>query len=379
MENVVPGAVKHLRVIETPEKRTYTQPAWLGQGQQAPGVNWHSFEIKRVLGTVPVERDGSVNFEVPPGRFVYFQLLDEDRKMIQSMRSGVMIHPGETYGCIGCHENRLSAPMNLNRMPLALRKEPRKLNAEDSIPPVFNYASVVQPVFDKHCVQCHDFGKEAGERLVLAGDRNPFFNASYIDLHVKKQIHCIGGGPASIQQAYSWGSHASNLIKVLENGHQDIALSDEEWEAIYTWIDLNGVYYPHYESAYPDQPAGRSPLTFEELNRLGLLTGVDFRQLSGHQRELGPQISFERPTLSPCLVKIQMDGAGYLEALDIIRRGQVRLTRLPRAEMEGFVPCEAHRVQLAKYRERLKVEEENNQAVAAGYKLFDPSNKPDKK
>jgi hypothetical protein len=66
-----------------------------------------------------------------------------------------------------------------------------------------------------------------------------------------------------------------------------------------------------------------------------------------------------------------MDGAGYLEALDIIKKGQERLTRLPRAEMEGFVPCEAHRIQIAKYMERLKVEQENNRAVAAGHKRFD--------
>ena len=38
----------------------------------------HPESVKRILGTVPVEKDGSVNFKVPPGRSLYFQLLDED-------------------------------------------------------------------------------------------------------------------------------------------------------------------------------------------------------------------------------------------------------------------------------------------------------------
>ncbi len=54
----------------------------------------------------------------------------------------------------------------------------------------------VQLIFDKHCISCHDFEKEAGSHLILSGDRNPYFNASYVDLYVKKQIQCIGGGPA---------------------------------------------------------------------------------------------------------------------------------------------------------------------------------------
>ena len=67
---------------------------------------WDDFNNKRVLGTVPVEEDGSAYFEVPADRFVYFQLLDENRMMVQSMRSGTIVRPGETIGCVGCHDNR---------------------------------------------------------------------------------------------------------------------------------------------------------------------------------------------------------------------------------------------------------------------------------
>ncbi len=371
MDNIEPGSIKYLRVVESPEKRTYTQPAWNGQGQQAPGINWHNFENKRVLGTIPVEDDGSVYFEVQSGKYLYFQLLDEKRKMVQSMRSGVMVHPGETNGCVGCHEDRLSVPLNMNRMPMAMRRKPQKLSESDIENPIFSYTRDVQPIFDKNCVECHDFGKEAGEKLLLAGDRNPYFNASYIDLHLKKQIASVGGGPAEIQQAYSWGSHASNLVKILEDGHQDVSLSQVDMEMIYTWIDLNGIYYPEFESAYPDNPVGRSPLTFEQLKRLGDLTGINFEQLAGHQRKLGPQISFERPELSPCLTKIKKKGAVYQEALAIIQIGKKQLEEKPRADMEGFVPCDEHLVQLKKYMQRLEIEKANNEAVTEDKILFD--------
>lgn len=80
MKGIEPGTAKYLRIIESPEKRTWTQSGWGGQGEQAPAVNWHSFENKRILGEVPVEADGSANFEVPSGTFVYFQLLDKDKR-----------------------------------------------------------------------------------------------------------------------------------------------------------------------------------------------------------------------------------------------------------------------------------------------------------
>lgn len=371
MENIEPGSIKYLRVVESPEKRTYTQPAWNGQGQQAPGVNWHNFENKRILGTVPVEEDGSVYLEAPSGKHLYFQLLDEKKKMVQSMRSGVMVHPGETNGCVGCHEDRLSVPLNTMRMPMAMRMKPQSLSLTDIENPTFSYTRDVQPIFNKNCIECHDFGKKSGDKLLLSGDRNPYFNASYIDLHMKKQIAAVGGGPAEIQQAYSWGAHASNLVKILEEGHQDVALTKQEMEMIYTWIDLNGIYYPEFESAYPNNPAGRSPLTFEQLKRLGELTGVDFNKLAGHQRKLGPQISFERPELSPCLSNIKRKKSNYEEALAIIESGKRNLEETPRADMEGFVPCDEHLTQIKKYMQRLEIEKENNQAVNGDKKIFD--------
>ncbi len=371
MEGVEKGSIKYLRVVESPPKQTWSKEGWNGQGQQAPGMNWHSFENKQILGTVEVASDGSVFFEIPSSKYVYFQLLDENKKMIQSMRSGIIVHSGETNGCIGCHEDRLSAPLGASSMAMAMKSSPQKMNGWKGQTRKFNYLRDVQPIFDKSCIQCHDFGKEAGEKLILAGDKNPYFNASYVDLYVKKKIKCVGAGPSDIQKAYSWGSHQSKLAEVIESNHHDIKLTEEEKQVLYTWMDLNGVYYPEYETAYPNNPAGRSPITNEQLNRLGELTGVEFNKLKGHGRKLGPQISFERPELSPCLSSIKDDGVKYSEALAIIKQGNKKLQETPRADMEGFVPCEEHQRVLRKYIDRANTEKESRSAIANGKKIYD--------
>ena len=288
MKGVEPGAVKYLRVVESPPKMNWSAQAWGGQGQHAPGMNWTNFENKQILGEIPVEEDGSASFEVPANKFVYFQLLDKDKKMIQSMRSGTIIQSGEINGCIGCHEDRIDAAPMTGKMLMALQKEPNRMNGWNGKPPeLFSYVKQVQPVFDKKCISCHDFDAGKRNKLVLSGDNNPFFNASYVDLNVKKKITVAGAGPAVILQAYSWGSHASSLTKIIDGKHFNIDLTDDEKRILYTWMDINAPYYPVYESAYPDNLAGRCPLTDDEMKRLKELTGVDFRALNDYRRKCG--------------------------------------------------------------------------------------------
>jgi hypothetical protein len=56
MERIPPGSAKFLRVVESPEKRFWTDPAWNGgTGQQAPGMAWDDFNNKRILGTAAIE------------------------------------------------------------------------------------------------------------------------------------------------------------------------------------------------------------------------------------------------------------------------------------------------------------------------------------
>ncbi|MCG6191070.1 HzsA-related protein [Maribellus maritimus] len=374
MQGVERGAVKYLRVIESVEKRSWTIPAWNGQGVHRPAMNWHSFECKRILGTVPVEADGSAYVEVPADKYVYFQLLDENKMMIQSMRSGTMVQSGETLGCIGCHEDRRMAPPSSSvQVAQALQAPAQKLNGWYGEARSFGFVKEVQPVLDKHCAGCHDFGKKAGEKLILAGDRNPYFNAAYIDMYKQKVINPIGAGPAEIQPAYSWGAHSSKLIKKIQNGHAGVHLSEEEMERLVTWIDINAVYYPDFISAYPAYPAGRSPISQEELNRLGELTHIDFDAQGGHARPLRAQVTFERPELSPCLENIgNKKSAEYREALAIIMKGKNQLLTTPRLDMEGFVPSETDKKRLEKYTYRQEEEQKSRKAILEGEKHYDP-------
>jgi hypothetical protein len=373
MQGVKRGAVKYLRVVESPEKRFWTHAQWGGQGVHCPAMNWHSFENKRILGTVPVEEDGSAYFAVPRDRFVYFQLLDKDKMMVQSMRSGTLVQSGEVTGCVGCHEDRRSSPPPADRArTLAMTRAPSPLEGWKGHTRLFSYLRDVQPVFTQHCVECHDYGKEAGQTLNLAADQTNTFNASYNELWRKQYIKAIGAGPANIQTAYSWGAHPSKLIQVLRQGHNDVKLSRDEMERITTWIDLNGVYYPRYDCAYPDHLSGRSPLNNQQIKRLTELTGVPLARLNSFNANLGPQVSFARPALSPCLAKLKdKDEAGYQEALALITAGQRQLQRQPRADMEGFVACPIDRQREQRYQARLRIENENRLAIREGKRRLD--------
>ena len=373
MAGVERGDVKFLRVVESPEKRQWVYPWWGGQGSQSPAMGWHDFNNKRILGTVPVEEDGSVYFEVPSDRFVYFQLLDAEGMMVQSMRSGTMVQSGEYAGCVGCHEDRhMTPPAKLPRMSKATSRAPRKLDSWRGEPRLFSYTAEVQPVFDRLCVSCHDYGKPAGKVLNLAGDRDLFFNASYNELWRRGFIKAIGAGPAQIQQARSWGSHASKIVATLRAGHVGDKLTPEDLERIVTWIDINAPYYPTYASAYPGNLSGRSPLDDEQLERLEELTGVPLRSQAAHNANHGPQVSFERPELSPCLSAVrEKNPEAYLEALAIIEAGKRMLTTRPRADMEGFVACEVDLRREEKYARRLAIEKRNRAAVRAGERVPD--------
>lgn len=370
MQGVQPGTVKALRIVESPEKRNWSAREWFGQGAQAPGMNWHNFENKRILGTVPVEDDGSAYFEVPANTYVFFQALDANGMMVQSMRSGIYVQPGETYGCVGCHENRVGDIPPVSSSPKAMKRKADRLNGWYGAPRLFSFQREVQPIFDRHCVACHDYGKKEGERLNLAGDRDAVFCTSYVDLWALGAITCVGGGPAEIQPAYSWGSHASKLIRVLRKGHGDVKLSAEELDRLITWVDLNGPYYPRYECAYPQNLGGRCPLTMEELGRLKQLTGIQIaNSFSAKQRST---LSFARPEVSRILSPLGgTQAVAKAEALALIQAGARRLSERPRADMEGFVPDAKDLSREAKYQERLAQERRVYEALREGRKVYD--------
>jgi hypothetical protein len=238
---------------------------------------------------------------------------------------------------------------------------------------MFSYLREVQPVFDRHCVGCHDYGKKAEKKLNLAGDRDLVFNTSYNELWRRKMVKAIGAGPAQIQQARSWGSHASKLAEILQQPHNGVTLTAEEFDRVVTWIDINAPYFPDYASAYPENLAGRSPLTMEQTGRLSALVGVKFAERMGFSKDRGPQVCFERPELSPCLAEVkEKDRDAYREALGIIRTGAAALKNQSRGEdLDGFVACPVDRQRQQKYAERQAAETQSREAIRNGTKVYD--------
>jgi len=374
MERVAPGTVKYLRVVESPEKRFWTNPAWDGgTGQQAPAMAWNDFNNKRILGTVPVEEDGSAYFIVPADTFVYFQLLDERGMMIQSMRSGTIVRPGETRGCVGCHEDRRTS-VPTPRYGLAWRRPPRRLKPWYGPPRLFSYTAEVQPVFDRNCTSCHDYGREAGGKLNLAGDLGLVFNTSYVELRKKGYVRVVGAGPYEVLPPFSWGSHASPLVNVLIHGHgkpeidNEIDLSKEEFDRIVTWIDINAPYYPSYAAgAFRKNLYGRSPLSDAQLRRLSELCGVNVMD-----RAKPELVNFTRPALSPCLAGFRdRNDPRYREALAIIEAGREALRRHRRPDMPGFRLVDPIEIEKQRKCERLARQEARMRAaIKRGAKLY---------
>jgi hypothetical protein len=407
MDRLPRGTVKWLRVVEAPAKRNWTGPMWNMDTFQAPAMNFNCTNNKRILGDVPVEADGSAYFDVPADKFVFFQALDSQKMMVQSMRSGTMLMPGEQVGCVGCHEGRLEGtPLHrAGPPPMALRREPSRIEPWYGPPREFNYLTEVQPVFDRHCTSCHDYGKEAGKDLNLSGDLGLVFNTSYLELHRKSArrwfpdppgapkllVKAVHDGPPEVLPPYAWGSHRSRLADVLREDHHGVKIDRSGFERIVTWIDLNTPYYGSYYSVYRDNVYGRAPLNDRQLARLAELTGLPYRNPQDHVNlnhqaipgtELaGSQVSFTRPELSPCLAGLDPKGPRYQEALAIIRAGKEQLDRLPREDMLGPAAqpvAEVEGQRCARCELRVAAEGRTRQAILAGTRSHEkpPGNHP---
>jgi hypothetical protein len=209
---------------------------------------------RAVLGTVPVEEDGSVFFEAPVGKALYFQALDASGTAVQSMRSATYVHPGEKLVCQGCHERKHSPPSAPPKTPLAMRRAPSKLKPDASGSNPFNYPRLVQDVLDRNCAGCHREKKA----LDLAGDvdRNGF-TRSYNNLAGKYGFYFnvsngsindgVHGGARTIPGKF--GAKAAPLLKYLGDAHYGVKLSPEDFHRVALWLDCNSEFLGAYEDA----------------------------------------------------------------------------------------------------------------------------------
>jgi hypothetical protein len=151
--SVPKGLIQSIRIMEQMPKTV--NRTWNFVMDQGPLMGASSYYAKRVWGYAPVEADGSAYFEAPAMKEIYLQACDADGREVQRMTSALLLMPGETQSCAGCHESRQLATPPADA-PLAARRSPTRL----AFPPwgnagVLDYNRVVQPVLDRHCVRCH--------------------------------------------------------------------------------------------------------------------------------------------------------------------------------------------------------------------------------
>ena len=202
-----------------------------------------------VLGTVPVEADGSAHFTVPARKELFFQALDKDGLAVQSMRSATYLQPGERLVCQGCHEPKLRAPDAQEQIPMAMRREPSNLKADADGSNPFSYPRLVQPVLEKHCLQCHQKNPDKAPRLdreVVVKDRQKWY-ASYFSLAPEYGFWKYGDRHRTIPGKF--GARASKLYAMLKKGHHDVKLPPEDMHRIAVWLDSCSIFYGVYEKA----------------------------------------------------------------------------------------------------------------------------------
>jgi mono/diheme cytochrome c family protein len=230
-------------------------------GEKGPHlINWTPI---RILGDVPVERDGSAHFEVPADTAVYFQLLDENRMELRRMRSFISFQPGEMRACAGCHETRGLSPRS-HSSPLATSLPPRAL-----IPPPWGNRPVsflrdIQPILDRHCVQCHGGLKPAGG-LDFCGGLTDWsheyeqawglvpgygFNRAFETITQAKLVATAEPNlqDASVTPPLAYGAHASKLFKSLDSPSQRKRgrLTADELLRMTMWMDANAPYHDRF-------------------------------------------------------------------------------------------------------------------------------------
>lgn len=248
-----PGSVKRLRVVQVLPKTTWNaNDPMVGLAFASPG--------KQVLGTAPVEADGSAFFRVPSRTPFCFQALDERGRAIQMMRSVTYVQPGEKASCVGCHEGRLAAPASAGST-IASRRPPSTLEPGPDGSRPFSYPLLVQPVLDKYCVKCHSGEKPAGPEgnpIVLTGEPDGHYTKSYNALAPRVPFSAWGvyagasegdgfGNGEPETKPDRFGARASRLMDMLLQGHHEVNLNNEEVDRLVTWMDANALFYGTFE------------------------------------------------------------------------------------------------------------------------------------
>ncbi len=238
MEGIERGSIKKLLVLEMLPKALNISN---GPEPTSRFANNH----ERILGTVPVEPDGSASFEIPAGRAIFLAALDENDIAVKRMQSFLTVQPGEVASCVGCHEQRMQTPQTMDAAtPMAMRREPDRIEPIADVPDVFDFHRDIQPIFDRHCVACHDYDatEQGGPRaggIVMTGDLGPVWAHSYTFL--AGRFVTLGKNTGN-NPPFRTGSGGSRLMKYIDGSHHDVRPSDHERKMIRLWLDSGAMY-----------------------------------------------------------------------------------------------------------------------------------------
>lgn len=239
MQGVRHGEINKLLVLEILPKQVNFSGgpdlvSWLG-----------TFTLERVLGTVPVEEDGSAYFQLPACRPVFFVALDENDLSVKRMHSFTTVMPGESAGCVGCHEPRTRTPEISQLADVqAMCRRPSQIEPFEGFPDVLDFTRDIQPILDEHCVECHNYTKREGG-VILSGDLGPQWSHSFFSLFAHLQV-ADGRNGLGNYPPRTIGSSASPLLEKLDQSHYDVRVSPGQWRTVWLWIESGAPYAGSY-------------------------------------------------------------------------------------------------------------------------------------
>ncbi len=241
LRGVKRGTVKELRVFAYEYAYLNTLSDHYMQGIQS------GWDIKRLLGTVPVEEDGSCIFTIPANTPISLQPLDAEGRAVQWMRSWLTGMPGEVVSCVGCHEDQNTLPRPSNN--IASKKQPSSILVTEGGPHSITFGLDIQPILDRACVACHNGEnadipnfKDTSRVGITDWSGTRYYGKSYLAFHpyVNRQ------GPEAdmyVMKPYEYHASTSEVVRMLKEGHKNVRLTDAEWRKLYAWIDMNAPYW----------------------------------------------------------------------------------------------------------------------------------------
>jgi len=209
-----------------------------------------TFTLERLVGTVPVEEDGSAYFELPALRSFFFVALDANDLSVKRMQSFLTVQPGETTSCVGCHEHRTQAPRPADMQLAALRRAPSPIQPIADVPDVIDYPRDVQPVLDAALHKLSRLRRDRRRRPARAvGSSSPATHGPLLPARATTMMtiaRLISDGrnlPRSNYAPRTLGSSASRLLTLLDGTHYGVKATPHQKKLLRLWID-SGAAYP---------------------------------------------------------------------------------------------------------------------------------------